>query len=415
MMNKTLFKLIPALRQANCFHWLAIMLIIPAFFVTGCSDDAASPGGSGAETADSSAISLTYHHFTASDDVIILNADTTRIAVSKALADKMGITRFSGRPMAVWQKVNSLPYIRRVSSEMLDNGRYVLTVDKSASLADVLPEDAEINFDTKIHVNHQAAKAWTRAGGINAVEDMSARYMEGDTIHPAVILYTDNGGAGEDVQVTEDMALARSQFTRASGTDGYAYATAEDLDKSDIDWAIVNKDVTLKANIKLDSKADASIGLKVPVKAKVNAKLQLKTGFSFKKGITLKKFDASVLYEGSWKAYGEYRQIENKFSMDVIKGNVNLRTGIGFYVSCDAMIYGFAGPEIAVGPRLGLDADASITVPAKGDPTFAFNASLKCGVQSLIGAKLKIWKWTLADWNTTFAISPQWTIWQYKT
>ena len=317
--------------------------------------------------------------------------------------------------MAVWQKVNSLPYIRRVTSEMLDNGRYVLTVDKSASLADVLPEDAEINFDTKIHVNHQAAKAWTRAGGTNAVEDMSARYMEGDTIHPAVILYTDNGGAGEDVQVTEDMALARSQFTRASGTDGYAYATAEDLDKSDIDWAIVNKDVTLKANIKLDSKADASIGLKVPVKAKVNAKLQLKTGFSFKKGITLKKFDAGVLYEGSWKAYGEYRQIENKFSMDVIKGNVNLGTGIGFYVSCDAMIYGFAGPEIAVGPRLGLDADASITVPAKGDPTFAFNASLKCGVQSLIGAKLKILKWTLADWNTTFAISPQWTIWQYKT
>ena len=35
-------------------------------------------------------------------------------------------------------------------------------------------------------------------------------------------------------------------------------------------------------------------GLKVPVKAKVNAKLQLKTGFSFKKGITLKKFDAGV-------------------------------------------------------------------------------------------------------------------------
>lgn len=399
--------------------------------------------------------------------------------------------------MAVWQKVNSLPYIRRVTSEMLDNGRYVLTVDKSASLADVLPEDAEINFDTKIHVNHQAAKAWTRAGGTNAVEDMSARYMEGRH-HPSgsYPLYRQwwrwRGRAGDGRHGT-----CTQPVHPGSGTDGYAYATAEDLDKSDIDWAIVNKDVTLKANIKLDSKADASIGLKVPVKAKVNARLQLKTGFSFKKGITLKKFDAGVygglafkpemnlnvgksltlpkdkftkrlisfpgytavfmagivpvsitfspgvifkvdgtltgslstglsyrfenklkagvLYEGSWKAYGEYRQIENKFSMDVIKGNVNLGTGIGFYVSCDAMIYGFAGPEIAVGPRLGLDADASITVPAKGDPTFAFNASLKCGVQSLIGAKLKILKWTLADWNTTFAISPQWTIWQYKT
>ena len=41
--------------------------------------------------------------------------------------------------------------------------------------------------------------------------------------------------------------------------------------------------------------------------------------------------------------------------MDVIKGNANLKTGIGFYVSCDALIYGFAGPELAVGPRLGLN------------------------------------------------------------
>ena len=101
--------------------------------------------------------------------------------------------------------------------------------------------------------------------------------------------------------------------------------------------------------------------------------------------------------------------------MDVIKGNVNQKTGIGFYVSCDALIYGFAGPELAVGPRLGLNADATITVPAKGDPSFDFKANLTGGVQSLIGAKLKIWKWTLADWNTTFAISPQWTIWEYST
>ena len=60
------------------------------------------------------------------------------------------------------------------------------------------------------------------------------------------------------------------------------------------------------------------------------------------------------------------------------KGNVN-ENRHRLLCLLRAMIYGFAGPEIAVGPRLGLDADASITVPAKGDPTFAFNASLKCG------------------------------------
>ena len=106
--------------------------------------------------------------------------------------------------------------------------------------------------------------------------------------------------------------------------------------------------------------------------------------------------------------------MENKFSMDIIKGNVNLKTGIGFYVSCDALIYGFAGPELAVGPRLGLNADATVTVPVKGDPTFSFDANLMFGVQALIGAKLQIMKWTLADWNTTFAISPQWKIWEYS-
>lgn len=499
-METFIFNLMPAIREIKKFRWLAPMLIIMvSVFAAGCSDDETIPlSGGGEEQADSSVISLTYHNFTAEDDVIILDADTTQISVSKSLADKLGIDHFNGRPMAVWQKVNCLPYIRRATSEKLQNGRYILTVDKSASLADVLPEDTEYNFDTQIHVNHQSTKAWTRAGGSNLVEDISSRYMDGDTIHPAVILYTDPGSLGEDVEVIDGNGVQNSKImTRATESDGYDYVTADQLDSSDVDWSIINKDVTLNANLKVDSKADVNIGLKVPVKAKINAKIQIKTGFSFRRGVTLKKFDtgvygglgfkpklnlnvgksfslpkdkftkrlisfpgyttvfmvgivpvsvtfnpgvtfkmdgtvtgkistglsyrfenefkAGVLYEKSWKPYGEYKQKENKFSMDVIKGNVNVKTGIGFFVSCDALIYGFAGPELAVGPRLGLNADAAITVPAKGDPSFSFNANLKCGVQSLIGAKLKVWKWTVADWNTTFAISPEWTIWQYST
>lgn len=33
--------------------------------------------------------------------------------------------------MAIWQKVNCLPYIRRATSESLKDGSYILTVDKS--------------------------------------------------------------------------------------------------------------------------------------------------------------------------------------------------------------------------------------------------------------------------------------------
>lgn len=118
----------------------------------------------------------------------------------------------------------------------------------------MLPEDAEFNFDTKLHVNHQATKSWTRAGGSNLVEDISSQYMEGDTIHPAVILYTDQGGAGEDVQVENDIFQHGNEFKQTDGNEGYDYATAETLEASNFNWAIINKDVKLIANIKLTQK-----------------------------------------------------------------------------------------------------------------------------------------------------------------
>jgi hypothetical protein len=51
-----------------------------------------------------------------------------------------------------------------------------------------------------------------------------------------------------------------------------------------------------------------------------------------------------------------------KFFSKVIKENKNLRTGIGYNVSYDEMIYGFADPEIAVGTSQGVDGKKSITV-----------------------------------------------------
>ena len=89
------------LRKVKTILWAAPMLICSVLLNMGCSDDDdSSMGGQGGqEMTDTTAISLTYHHFIASDDVIILDADTTWISVSKALADKLGITHFAGRPL----------------------------------------------------------------------------------------------------------------------------------------------------------------------------------------------------------------------------------------------------------------------------------------------------------------------------
>ena len=47
------------------------------------------------------AYGLTYQDFNSPTDVIILNADTTEISVSKDLADKLGITTFVNHPLGI--------------------------------------------------------------------------------------------------------------------------------------------------------------------------------------------------------------------------------------------------------------------------------------------------------------------------
>ena len=92
-----------------------LMSIITAgiftFGFTSCSDDdPMSQDGAAANqeiTSDGEGISkpigLVYTDFITENDVQILNADTTEIAVSKALADKKGITNFVNHPMGIWQ------------------------------------------------------------------------------------------------------------------------------------------------------------------------------------------------------------------------------------------------------------------------------------------------------------------------
>lgn len=473
-------------------RFFAAILAVAAtvFLVAGCSDDdgAAGRDDTPTETVDTTAISLTYHNFIADDDVLIMDADTTMLSVSKSLTEKLGITAFNGRPMVVWQKISRLPFIRRVTSERLEGGRYILTVDNSASLADVLP-DADLNFDTEIYVNPMAAKAMTRAGGSNLVEDISTRYMEGDTIHPAVILYTDPRGYDSEIIVVDD-STAEADLTRAAGGDGFPFASAEDMVKSNASWKIIGVNSSFSKKIKFGSQSDTLIiGMKVPLKVNVNAKLAIKTKWlklksfdmgiygdfsfspevtigyskalsipsdkgtrrlvdfasytmvfmagpipvcvSFNPGITLKaeakvkgsvyasfsykyanEFSAGVKFEDSWKGYSSYKEKANTFTANPFNTNAKLETGLGIYLSCEALLYGFAGPEIAVGPRVGFNAEASIGVGTQSKAKF--EAQAKAGVYALLGAKLKIWKWKLASWNTTLTLGPEWTIWKYS-
>ena len=181
---------------------------------TACSDEVETLDSQSAAATDFTAkandpllepIGLVYNDFITPNDVEILNADTTEIAISKALADKKGITNFVNHPMGIWSDFNELSYLRRATSQKLVGDRYILKVVRSGIGEIVRNQDAE--FNTKIFVNPSADK--TRGGAGSKYTDAN------NVIHPVAVSITRLPG--------EPAAATRS------GRKNYGTLTAEQI------------------------------------------------------------------------------------------------------------------------------------------------------------------------------------------
>ena len=74
-------------------------------------------------------------------------------------------------------------------------------------------------------------------------------------------------------------------------------------------------------------------------------------GFTYKYG---NKFKGGFSYNnGDLTLIKGFEETANKFDIIPAQANFNLETGVGLYLGADILIYGAAGPEFAVGPRLG--------------------------------------------------------------
>ena len=77
---------------------------------TANEDNPATPEQQQHDYSKVEAYGLTYHNFDGTDDVKILDADTTEIAVKKSLADKLGIKSFVNHPIGIWDAPSHLAY-----------------------------------------------------------------------------------------------------------------------------------------------------------------------------------------------------------------------------------------------------------------------------------------------------------------
>jgi hypothetical protein len=119
-----------------------------------------------------------------------------------------------------------------------------------------------------------------------------------------------------------------------------------------------------------------------------------------------------VRYQKEWQAYGETEEVTNKLTFITPTTSFKAEAGIGLFLGVDLIIDKVAGPEIAIGPKLSAEAELKIA-PIEDKP-IKFNAEVKAGVYADMGAKLKLWKFDIADWNTSIKLVPEKTLWEYE-
>ena len=140
--------------------------------------------------------------------------------------------------------------------------------------------------------------------------------------------------------------------------------------------------------------------LKLKLDASVTAKASLGFNYDYSN-----KFKAGIRYQGGWSTIKEFEELENKFTFCRPQVSFGAEAGIGLFMTASTKIYGVVGPELGIGPRLG--AEANVTVSPEG---VDWNAEVKMTVQAWAGAKIEILGWELAEWSTTFDIVGPWTL-----
>ena len=479
------------------------------FAFTACSDEIDNmsdnqPVPEGADTALLEAYGLTFKNFDNADDVIILDADTTQLSISKAYAEKMHITSFVNHPMGIWHREQNLPYIRKATAEKIVGDRFIVDV-VPATIAEIMG-DKKVQLQTDIYVNQDAGSVMTRAAGTNMPE-YAAKYMDDDEVlHPAYVHLTDPYGYDTDFS-TEDDEPSEAQ-TRAAASGEYEYMTAEDIVGNQTRWGCHNriiafeKEVEKKLNLAVGkgSKDSVYAAFKGKIEFGINYFITIDGGvkwdwiipnpylkkfeagvdgnFGFEAGVTLGftkeweldkdkwtkelikfkgytftfwigpvpiaivtdphldiavdgKVSGSVEttlkyeYANSFKAgFGwadgkgfypltSFKEEANDLTYEPPHFELKAEAGIGLYLVCDLKIYGLAGPKFGVGPRLGAEIEGNFSpaeekVTAKGKIALTLNA--------VIGAKLEVLGYKLADTQLTFNLLPdkEWVLWAFN-
>ena len=198
------------LKTKQSLLWLMSLLMLataPVFTACSDDDDKGDPNVIKAGENDplGEPIGLVYTDFITENDVIH-NADTTELTISKALADKKGITNFVNHPMGIWDDQQHRAYLRRATEQRFISDHYVLKVVQSTITE--ITGGQEMQLNTRLYYN--PTRMVSRGGLTRASQgDPEAdKYIDDNNIiHPAAITLRTKPNSGAN---SEDLDLSQA-------------------------------------------------------------------------------------------------------------------------------------------------------------------------------------------------------------
>ena len=361
------------------------------FGFTACSDELESNAPADnipAEAGDYSQYEpygLTYQNFVSENDVQILNTDTTEIAVSKKLADKLGIKSFVNHPLGIWQGIDQLPYARKAKEEHLEGDMYILTV-VPATVAELVGDKMAM-LNTSIYVNDDAQAVQTRAAG-DGIPEFSAKYVDDDNIiHPAVIHLTDPYGYDKDIHYEDDPLDANQ--TRAAASGHYQYMTAEELAAGNTRFSVHPNVLSLKNKFNFYHRLEASKGSgdtitisgNIPVDFDLNYFMTLDSELKWKWCIpypSLKKFESG--FDGKL-AFSPEAYIGFSKRVDLLGKDNKKKRLCTFGTYSFTFMVGIVPVNIQISPNLYMKFNATVEGGVRLGFKYEYKNEFKVGVK----------------------------------
>lgn len=146
----------------------------------------------------------------------------------------------------------------------------------------------------------------------------------------------------------------------------------------------------------------SEVGLRAVGDFQFNASCDVSTSLDY-----YANYEAGAVYEGRWYSINKGSAGSNNKLNVKTEAEMSAKANIGAMMYANVKLYGCAGPEINLGPKVSASASTRLKSEVVGNNSRNYlegKYNIGISVGGSIDAVISIWKWELARWSAPFTI-----------